>query len=347
MPDLYIDSFKFACPEGKAGLEIFEIYIYDILALRDLLNANWLELYISAKLTEVLTETDSYPPWKDVERAMNYLNLQDEIQPSDIFYVMNELFKKGTAVEDKLGIEEILTDNYQCVPSYHYSDRPRPFIENYEDFTSKICFRCHLNGLQNGTPYFLTANLKNEDESVCVKTEILDCDFVLPDHAPEFPLTVRGTFSAASNADGFRLQIDPITIWKNAEDEESYSEALEIYIHQRRHRQGDDEKPVFPWSFGSEFITGLKGLKFLNKDEEIAKLLRTLAAAVLNENLQNTHPLRRGKGGDDPQRVRERDGAKAWPRDIDRKFHLHYWQTSDEIEFAWAAYPHDDYYIPE
>ncbi|MDM8525771.1 hypothetical protein QUF80_20560 [Desulfococcaceae bacterium HSG8] len=85
----------------------------------------------------------------------------------------------------------------------------------------------------------------------------------------------------------------------------------------------------------------------MNKDKEIAKLLRALAEVILNENLQATHPLRLGKGGGDPQRVREQDGAKAWRRDIDRKFHLHYWQTSDEIEFAWSAYPHDDYYIPE
>ncbi|MDM8525770.1 hypothetical protein QUF80_20555 [Desulfococcaceae bacterium HSG8] len=154
--------------------------------MRDLLNVNWLGIYVSGKLTEVLTETDSYPPWKDVKKAIDHLNLQDEIQASDIFYIINELLKKGPAIEDKLGIDDILTDNYQCVPSYHYSDRLTPFIENYKDFTSKICFRCHLDAPQKSVPYFLTNNLRDEDNTIRVKTEIFDCDFVMSRHAAEF-----------------------------------------------------------------------------------------------------------------------------------------------------------------
>jgi len=135
-----------------------------------------------------------------------------------------------------------------------------------------------------------------------------------------------------------------LTIWRNAEDTETYRAALDIYIHQRTDKQN---RISVSWSFGSEFIKSLKKLKFLNKDEEIVKLLRTLAETLLSENFQATHCLRIGKGGNDPQKIRKKDGAGAWRRDIDRDFHLHYWKTSDEIEFAWAAHPHDDYYIPE
>ncbi len=346
MPDLYIDSFKFVCPKGEDGLEIFEIYIRDIISMGELLSVNWLKIYVSAKLTEVLVETDTYPLWKEVEKAIDYLGLQDEIPLRSVFHTINRLSFKKSTVEDKFEIEDILIDEdeYQCVPSYHYSDRLPPFIENYQDFTSKICFCCRLNDLQNSDSYFLTDNLRDEDKSICVKSEILGCDFAESPDCVEFPIIVKGIFSAANNIDDFRLRINPITIWRNAEDTETYRAALDIYIHQK----ADKENGIsVSWSFGSEFINSLKRLKFLSKDEEIVKLLRTLAETILSENLQATHRLRAGKGGGDPQRIREKDGAKAWRRDIDLKFHLHYWKTSDEIEFAWAAHPHDDYYIPE
>jgi len=212
MPDLYIDSYKLACPKLEKGLEIFEIYIENIISMRDLLNVNWLKVYISAKLPDVLAETDSYPPWKDVRRAIDYLELQ-YIDPSDISYVITQLLEGDTFIEDRFGIENILIDEdeYQCIPSYHYSDRLSPFIENYQDFISKICFCCHLNDLQNSDSYFLTDNLRDEEKSICVKSEILDCDFAESPDCVEFPVIVKKTFSAANNIDDFRLRINPIT----------------------------------------------------------------------------------------------------------------------------------------
>lgn len=341
MPDLYIDSFKIACPKGEEGLEVFEIYIRDIILIGELLDVNWLQIYVSAKLTEVLVETESYPLWKEVEKAIDYLGLQDEIPLRSVFYTINKLFKKCT-VEDKCGIVDILVDNYQSVPSYHYSGRLPPFVENYEDFTSKICFCCHLK-LQNRDLYFLTDNLRHEDKRICVKTEIVDCDFIDTPIRVEFPVIVKETFSAANTIDAFRLQ-NPVALWRDAEDDESYRSALDIYIHQKTY---DQDEIRISWSFGPEFISGLKRLEFLSKHEEIAKLLRALAETILNENLRTTHSLRIGKGGNDPQRIRKRDGAKALRKDIDREFHLHYWRISGEIQFAWVAYPHDDFYIPE
>jgi len=147
------------------------------------------------------------------------------------------------------------------------------------------------------THIFLTDNLRDEDKNICVKSEILDCDFVDPPCCLEFPVIVKGTFSAVDNIDDFRLRIDPITIWRHAEDDESYRAAIDIYIHQKTNKQGIEEENRISvsWSFGSEFINSLKRLDFLNKDKEIDKLLSSLAETILNENLQATHALRIGK----------------------------------------------------
>jgi hypothetical protein len=52
-----------------------------------------------------------------------------------------------------------------------------------------------------------------------------------------------------------------------------------------------------------------------------------------------------GKGGNEPQQKRGQD--KAWRRDIDYEYHLHYWECDDgSVEFA-SVVTHNDFSIPE
>ena len=53
--------------------------------------------------------------------------------------------------------------------------------------------------------------------------------------------------------------------------------------------------------------------------------LRAAADAIDRQKMSAVHALRTGEGGDNPQRLRERDSAKAWRRDVDHEYHLHYW----------------------
>ena len=75
------------------------------------------------------------------------------------------------------------------------------------------------------------------------------------------------------------------------------------------------------------------------------RILRSIVETVVDENTTDVHALRIGKGGNCPQKMRGND--KAQRRDIDREFHLHYWERSDgKIELASVVY-HNDFEIPE
>ena len=77
------------------------------------------------------------------------------------------------------------------------------------------------------------------------------------------------------------------------------------------------------------------------------KILRSIVETVKNKNLSDVHALRIGLGGEDPQRTRSKDKAKAQRRDIDQEFHLHYWECVDgKIELASVAY-HNDFSIAD
>jgi hypothetical protein len=65
----------------------------------------------------------------------------------------------------------------------------------------------------------------------------------------------------------------------------------------------------------------------------------------------DVHQLRTGKGGNDPQRTRPRDGATAWrcalKTDSPSAPRLHYWSLpTGAVEFAKVG-SHDDMDIPE
>lgn len=77
-----------------------------------------------------------------------------------------------------------------------------------------------------------------------------------------------------------------------------------------------------------------------------SKILRSIIETIKGQNLSAVHALRTGSGGNDPQRVRDSDKAKAQRRDIDREFHLHYWELADgTVELASVVY-HNDFLIP-
>jgi hypothetical protein len=69
-----------------------------------------------------------------------------------------------------------------------------------------------------------------------------------------------------------------------------------------------------------------------------------MVEAIDQLRTEDVHALRESGSGGAPQRTR--GGHRAWRRDIDREYHLHYWQCSDRIEFGWIG-PHNDFHLPE
>ncbi|HIP73832.1 MAG TPA: hypothetical protein EYH05_20850 [Anaerolineae bacterium] len=76
----------------------------------------------------------------------------------------------------------------------------------------------------------------------------------------------------------------------------------------------------------------------------MGRTLRAIVETIDQLMLEDVHALRQIDSGGSPQRVRDRD--KGWRRDIDREYHLHYWEGTDGIEFGWMG-PHNDFRLPE
>ncbi len=105
--------------------------------------------------------------------------------------------------------------------------------------------------------------------------------------------------------------------------------------------------PLSPVVVGQEFCETLRKVDI--DENRVAFVVALLLSNRLSQNFES-HPLRAGRGGEDPQRQRPADGALAWRVSVKRNSpsapRLHYWRHPDGlIELASVAV-HDSFDIP-
>lgn len=149
--------------------------------------------------------------------------------------------------------------------------------------------------------------------------------------------------------DDFRGLIDCLdesAILVGASDDLGIELAVRIALFKNTIVQGDspDWNGVVVPTIGFRFRELCQQVCADQGDSIPPKILRSIVETIKGHNLSAVHALRIGPGGNDPQRMRGYD--KAQRRDIDREFHLHYWECADgTVELASVVY-HNDFSIP-
>lgn len=166
---------------------------------------------------------------------------------------------------------------------------------------------------------------------------------------PKPPEIFEGVVLTCQDFRGLILCINESAVWIAAQNPIGKALAVRIAVYKsrinRRLEPDWDELPSF--SFGHRFLEIADNICLSNIDDMVPKLLRSIVETLDGQNMVAVHPLKEQEGGGSPQRERNSDGAKAWRRDIDYEYHLHYWVcNAGVIEFG-SMGPHNDFQIPE
>ena len=339
--DIYLDPFLFSCPHIDEGALAFENYVDNITSWRELRSISWAGAYISEKTAEILCSTNSYPFWGNIDTAIRKFNIQ-YLQTKDIIIVINSLLQKAPHIEKQIRIKEILTKDVKSKPSKHLKGRPVPFQEHHDRLLLMMCLACRFENKKEENQIFITPKLAKDSLQIRIVGIICDFEFYREPRKVKTPCTLRGRFHACINQEALHLSMNPVAIWTKAKTRQEYTELFEIYLRQFSHKLG---MPISEtnWLFGTHFFETANNLGFLDDKKKTKKLLRACAKTVLQQNLGETHHLREGVGSETPQR--KRNGDAAWRRDIDRTYHLHYWEIANGLEFA-SVVIHNDMGIP-
>lgn len=342
MPDLYLDPYLFACPSPDRITD-FERYIDNIVAWRDLTNVNSAAIYTTRSTIDVLFQTESYPLWDDLKKVLGILGIVN-IQIKDIVNLVDSFLQKLPTIEDRLGIKELLTSNVNSTPSDHLTQRNEIFVEQYERLLVLMCLVQEVPNSLEQQQLMLTRDLNSGCISVNVTGEIADCEFFSPEKVFHLPHSVACDLIACDSPDGLYSVLDTTGVWMSATTDDQRLNAISIYLQQRLQASGLwGTTAIRNWSVGRKFFETADRLGFTFEPPKIKALLRACAETILRENLDATHWLRISEGANAPQR--ERGSDKAWRRDIDYEFHLHYWETKNGPELA-SVVVHSDMSIP-
>lgn len=337
MTSFYCDTFLCACPAVDEGPERFNSFLNGLLLLRDLPRTSWLQLCITNDSLDALFSEGKYPIRPTLEQALAAHGNQ-QLQAQDIIEIVNGLFKRVTNLESLTGIDDFLHEGYVAAPEILKNGRQNSTSEAFDKFVLFSAYDC-LSGRNGGPPLtILTQGITVEGGTARIKGAITYSEgsavLTLPINI-ETDVRFHQDFAALCGC------ISTEQGWLYCNDEQDYSATLQLHLKKVIASAGLNDADIRPWIFGANFITSFAALAF-NDEAKCRKLLKACAESIIRLNLNATHALRINAGANSAQRTR---GAyKAWRRDIDYEFHLHYWDDGNTVELS-CVVVHNNYDI--
>ncbi|MBF2758664.1 MAG: hypothetical protein ISN28_05190 [Ectothiorhodospiraceae bacterium AqS1] len=262
--------------------------------------------------------------------------------------IFERLLRHTPHFETHFKIHDVEYDNFVSNPdlsSLRAGSALAPDIDDLERFIVLISI------LQEHSDASLVVKNAPESGTIEVQASLREIDHERDD-MDDVPCPSEAFKSNVIICDNFTdliKSVDETRIWTPASGSASdFETALQIAIFKNRLDRGDEsEWPIkTPVIFGSIFIESIKECYEGNWRNIASKTLRSIAEVVDEIDTAKTHWLRKSKSGNSAQRSRASDGAKAWRRDIDYEYHLHYWKNGEMIELA-SIVTHNDFSIPE
>jgi hypothetical protein len=336
--NLVIDPYVFACPPCDVVAE-FESFVESILLLKEIRDRGCVELYTLEGTVEILAETGRYPMWEDLSRIFDGLQLE-EIQQRDVVALVESVLNKSRAIEPAVGVVDLL---YECISKTGVTCKrlDKQFEDAFERNLVLMAMFPKIIRCDERDVVLATCGVEGKSAKVGVTAKILLVDWA--SGAQKYALSdVSGSFVFCSDRKGYERLVDAEYLWLHGECEGWLERALNMAVADLAETTSMDIPAGRSLSVGAEFLKTVEFLRFRSDVGRVRRLLRACVETVLKLKQTDTHWLRAGRGGGDPQRLRGAD--KAWRRDIDDEFHLHYWETPTGVEFA-RVVVHNDFSI--
>ena len=346
LPSVTIDAEVLVVPHVDCARDYAFQFVDTLLDWSRLLNEPWVAIYMSERASESLCNDGLFP-------------LRDHLR---------ELFNAHGIIEyDVNTVAKVIDRLLTITPSFETYYRVKDVWSKHLETDPDIIRLTTHEGLQSDLARCITliAVLRKHcaqplgshslilreapRQVIQVRAQIHEIEHTRDDipALPCPPEFFEGDVLVCDDFRGLIECLDESAILIGASDNLGIELAIRIALYKYLIAQGDDPDwggVVVP-TIGSKFRELCQQVCTDQGDSLPPKILRSIVETIKGKNLPAVHALRTGPGGSDPQRMR--GSHKAQRRDIDRTFHLHYWQFAyGRIELASVVY-HDDFSIPE
>lgn len=344
MADLTLSPCVFAMPDLSEGRTAFEEYLEGLLDWNATLSHKWIRVSVSQKTMELLFETNCYPMHPHIVKACQTFGIF-EYSVNDCRRIVENLLGRASHFEEICGIDDISWTDESFDPDI--SDLQREQFRNESKRILVILAVIYKHCSNEKINHILGCkNLPEKCSSVAVDALV---DIMEPETVGKLstPFKLSQQIRVCRNYTSFMSSLDPSVIWYAAKDPTGLAIAIKVGWYKECIKDANFTEwyNLKDFHIGSVFLKSARQLGFCDDFSKIKMLLSSILLVLMKKQLNKVHALRISSGGSSPQKLRGKD--KAWRRDIDYTYHLHYWETVEgTIEFASVA-THNDFNIPE
>ncbi len=354
-----IDANVFVVPQVGSHIEDTEKYVETILVWSERLKScPWLGMYKFELINDILKEDHNFPreQLKILFASHGIPEDEHEYDHNTVTSVVIGFLNRIQSFEDefRVEIEDFTLDPFETNPEI------KCFI-TFDDFQLYLLKRmimtlavlnkfCHE---ALGKHLLILREIPKKMNRILVRARIQNLDeHDRDDIVIRTPESFESSVLVCEDFKGLVEHLDESKALTDAADDDGIKLAIQIAMFKYNRRNNnitDWDSEELPY-IGSKFRETCQQVCSREERGMPNMILRSIVYTIMQKQLKKTHWLKTGSGGNDPQKVRTSDKAKAWRREIGQRkkpFRLHYWHRIDNtIELASVNY-HDDNSIPE
>ncbi len=345
LPSVTIDAGVLAVPYVDCAKEDAFQYVEMLLEWSELLDESWIAIYMSERASESLFVDGLYPLREQLRELFNAHGII-EFDVNTVATIANQLLAITPSFETYYRVKEVLLGYLETDPDVIGLITHAGLRSDLARCIALIAvLRKYCSQPLGGHSLILREAPR---QVIQVKAYIHELEHTRDD-IPVFPCPpdlFEGDVLVCDDFRGLIDCLDEFSIMVGASDDLGIELAVRIALFKYEIAQGDSP------DWGSMIVPAI-GASFRESCQQVCcdrggsvppKILRSIVETIKGHNLSAVHALRTGPGGNDPQRMRGAD--KAQRRDIDREFHLHYWECANgTVELASVVY-HNNFSIP-
>lgn len=341
-----IDAGVLAMRNIPCGLDEAEKYVETLLDWAKLVDESWINVYMSQRAAAALFDDDLYPSNHQLARLLRTSGVVG-YDGNTVAMLADRLLRITPSFEERFFISDVLAESYSTSPAVLNTCRGPALLSELERcMLSTAILRKYCSNII-GTHYLLLGDANAKIIALRALITILEYDTTAMQISFSIPQQFEGDVLVCDDIKSFLESIDEVAILLEAEDMATIERVVRIAVYKSSLDCGRETNCLeemfcrIGHKFHSIFLE-------IHPTKQLAsKILRSIVETVEQRNLAAVHALRIGAGATDSQRIRTNDQAKAWRRDIDDEFHLHYWRCPDGTFEIASLGVHNDFTIPE
>jgi hypothetical protein len=266
-----------------------------------------IDVYTSVHAPEVLGDCDLYPIRPRLKELLRQAAVF-EYDANTVAVLAETILNHSAKSEDLLGISDILVDDLTIDPNYFASHSPTALRDEAQRCAAVVSLAGRYLDEPSLRCHAIAIRAMDVGAAVRVRGIILEIAHSRDDLGglPMAPAYFEGSTVVCSSFHHLLMTLDEVGILRWAKTAIHVATAVKVGVYKKFASTGN----ALPWEdlpefeIGDSFFSSLDA-HHVSTDSDLAeKVLRAIVETICHEKLGATHALKKGGGGNNPQRMR-------------------------------------------